>query len=117
MSNENCERFINGCQIVIDALDSIDDRFILQNSCKNLNIPLVHGAISGWYGQISIIYPGDDTLEHIYKSKKEIENKLGNHSFTPGLVASIQVSEVIKVLLKKGDILRSKVLLIDLLYG
>lgn len=117
LDSNNCERIINNCHVVIDALDNIKTRFVLQKYCETLNIPLIHGAISGWYGQVSTIYPGDNNLEYIYKYKKEIDNKLGNPSFTPGLVASIQVSETIKVLLNKGEILRNKVLFIDLLYG
>lgn len=117
LDSNNCERIINNYHVVIDALDNIKTRFVLQKYCETLNIPLIHGAISGWYGQVSTIYPGDNNLEYIYKYKKEIDNKLGNPSFTPGLVASIQVSETIKVLLNKGEILRNKVLFIDLLYG
>ncbi|WP_243279199.1 HesA/MoeB/ThiF family protein [Romboutsia sp. 1001713B170131_170501_G6] len=117
LDSNNCEKIINNCHVVIDALDNIKTRFVLQKYCETLNIPLIHGAISGWYGQVSTIYPGDNNLEDIYKYKKEIDNKLGNPSFTPGLVASIQVSETIKVLLNKGEILRNKVLFIDLLYG
>ena len=117
LDSNNCEKIINNCHVVIDALDNISTRFTLQKYCEALNIPLIHGAISGWYGQVSTIYPGDNNLEYIYKYKKETDNKLGNPSFTPGLVASIQVSETIKVLLNKGEILRNKVLFIDLLYG
>lgn len=117
LDSNNCEKIINNCHVVIDALDNISTRFILQRYCEALNIPLIHGAISGWYGQVSTIYPGDNNLDYIYKYKKETDNKLGNPSFTPGLVASIQVSETIKVLLNKGEILRNKVLFIDLLYG
>ncbi|WP_195238242.1 HesA/MoeB/ThiF family protein [Romboutsia sp. 1001285H_161024_C4] len=117
LDSNNCEKIINNCHVVIDALDNISTRFILQRYCEALNIPLIHGAISGWYGQVSTIYPGDNNLDYIYKYKKETDNKLSNPSFTLGLVASIQVSEAIKVLLNKGEILRNKVLFIDLLYG
>lgn len=101
--------------IVIDALDNVETRFIIQKLCKELNIPLIHGAISGWFGQVCTILPGDDTLNLIYKNNKNIENKLGNPSFTPATVASIQVSETIKLLLNKGESLSKKLLLIDLL--
>ena len=113
----NCEKIIKEHHLIIDALDNIKTRFILQEECKKLNIPLIHGAIGGWYGQVSTIFPGDDTLDIIYKNKEELENKLGNPSFTPANIASIQVSEAIKVLLGKGETLSKKLLLIDLLYN
>lgn len=118
LDNENCKEILKNHDIAIDALDNIKVRFVLQDICKELNIPLIHGAISGWYGQVTTIFPGDDTLNYIYKNKEtELENKLGNPSFTPANIASIQVSEAIKALLNKGEVLSKKLLLIDLLYN
>lgn len=117
-SEENGMETIRHHNVVVDALDNIESRFLLQKYCKKLNIPLVHGAIGGWFGQVCTIMPGDDTLSKIYKRDYVgIENKLGNPSFTPANIASIQVSEVIKILLSKGDILQNKMLIIDLLYN
>ena len=61
--------------------------------------------------------PYDNTLTKIYgnMTDKDIDSSLGNPAYTPALVASIQVSEAIKVLLGKGDILHNKLLSIDLL--
>lgn len=113
----NCLDIIKDHNIIVDALDSIKTRFILQKKCAELNIPLVHGAIGGWFGQVSTIFPGDNILDIIYKNHQDkgIENTLGNPSFIPANIASIQVSEVIKVLLNKGSILRNKLLIVDLL--
>ena len=117
LSKENAEEILKGHDLIVDAVDSINTRFLLQEITAKLNIPLVHGAIAGWYGQVSTILPGDKTLEKIYPSRdgRGIENDLGNPSFTPALVASIQVAEALKVLLGKGGILRNKLLYIDLL--
>lgn len=104
--------------VVVDALDNIESRLLLQEYCEKLNIPLVYGAIAGWFGQVCTIMPGDRTLNQIYKDNSiGVENKLGNPSFTPANVASIQVSEVIKVLLCKGELLQNQMLVIDLLYN
>ena len=114
---ENAENLLKGHDVVVDAVDNIDTRFILQDICEKLEIPLVYGAIAGWYGQVSTIFPGDKMLNKIYpkSSRKGIENELGNPSFTPALVASIQVSEVLKILIGRGEILRNKLLLINTL--
>lgn len=113
---ENAEEIIKDHDLVIDALDNAEARLIMQKTAKNLGIPLIHGAIAGWYGQVTTILPGDDTLTKLYGDDiKPIENPLGNPSFTPNMVASIEVSEAIKVLLNKGKILRNKVLYIDML--
>lgn len=117
LTEDNCEEIIKDHDIVVDALDNMSARRLLEKACEKLNLPMVHGAIAGWYGQVSTILPGDRTLEKIYPSdsNKGSEVQLGNPSFTPGLVASIEVSEVIKVLLCKGNLLSKKLLTIDLL--
>lgn len=117
LTENNALDIIKGHDIVIDAVDKTSTRLIIQSTCKELNIPMVHGAIAGWYGQVCVVMPGDDTLSTIYKSSDErgIETELGNPSFTPALIASIEVSEALKVLLKKGEIIRKKLLYIDLL--
>lgn len=117
LNKENAEELLKNHDVIIDALDNIEVRFIVQETAEKLNIPFVYGAIAGWYGQISTIFPGDYTLNKIYRDRrvKGEEKKLGNPSFTPALASSIQVSEVLKILLNKGDLLRNKLLFVDLL--
>lgn len=119
LTEENALSFLTNHHVVVDALDTIPGRLLLQGSCNKLKTPMVHGAIAGWYGQITTIFPGDDTLNKIYSrgesQEKGIEKHMGNPSFTPALAASIEVSEVIKILIGRGELLRKKVLFIDLL--
>ncbi len=106
------------CCVAVDALDSIPCRLELAEACTELNMPLVHGAIGGWYGHVATQLPGDDTVRNIYRNwvaGKGIEQQLGNPSFTPALVASLQVAEVCKILVGKGELLRRRELSIDLL--
>ncbi|ADK15085.1 MULTISPECIES: HesA/MoeB/ThiF family protein [Clostridium] len=116
---DNACSILSNHDVVVDALDSIPARLLLQRSCKKLNIPMVHGAIAGWYAQVTTIFPGDDTLNKIYNVDKQtakgIEKEMGNPSFTPALAASIEVSEVIKILLGRGELLRKKMAFMDLL--
>jgi len=101
--------------LVVDALDSIPLKIMVEEKCSHLGISIVHGAIGGWVAQIAVIRPGDFILKKIYSGiEKGIEAELGNPSFTPALAASIQVSETLKLLLNKGDSLQSQVLYIDL---
>jgi molybdopterin/thiamine biosynthesis adenylyltransferase len=114
---DNAFDLVSGHDIVFDALDSIGDRRILLEACQRNKIPMVHGAIAGWMGQVSFIAPGDDTLSQIYPkdAKKGYETLTGNPSFTPALVAGLQVAEGIKYLTGKGDLVRNALLSIDLL--
>lgn len=117
LTEENAVSLLEGHHVIVDALDQISTRFLVQDVAEQLNIPFVHGAIAGWYGQVSTIFPGERTLNKIYKNNapKGKEKILGNPSFTPALASSIQVSEVVKILLQRGDLLRNKLLFTNLL--
>lgn len=117
-SPENGEELLHGANVIVDALDSIPTRLALAATCTSLGIPMVHGAIGGWYGQVATQFPGDDTLKKLYSrwvEGKGIEQQLGNPSFTPALVASLEVAEVCKILLGQGETLRNRKLSINLL--
>lgn len=116
LDNANADALLRDHDLVMDALDALRPRFILQEACERLGIPFVHGAIAGWYAHVTTVYPGDRTLFKIYPQPiVELDNPLGNPSFTPAFAASIQVAEMLKVLLKKEGILRNQLLQVDLL--
>jgi molybdopterin/thiamine biosynthesis adenylyltransferase len=113
--NHGNHHLLEDCDLVIDAVDSVDAKLMLQDICHTLEKPLVFGAIAGWYGQVASIFPGDWTLNKVYRSRKSIEKELGNPAFTPATIASIQVAEAIKILLGKEGVLRQQLLFVDLL--
>ena len=115
LDESNAAQILEGCDVVIDALDSVKGKLMLQKVCKELEIPMVHGAIGGWFGQVTTIMPGNDTLNLIYKDGAEVSDEAGNPAFTPAVVAGMQVSEALKVLIGSEDILMRKVMYIDLL--
>ncbi|MHB1256317.1 MAG: HesA/MoeB/ThiF family protein [Dethiobacteraceae bacterium] len=117
-ARENSERLLAGSQVVVDGLDTIGTRLLLSSVCRELAIPLVHGAICGWFGQVATQFPGEDTLEKLYLRCTEdrgMEKIYGNPSFTPATVASLQAAEVCKILLGRGSLLRKRVLCLNLL--
>ncbi len=117
LTEENAERILGGCDLVLDGLDSVGSKLMLQRICRQLDIPLVHGAIGGWFGQVTTIFPGNDTLSLIYEEGCEVSQEEGNPSFTPAVIAGIQAAEAAKVLLGYEDILQRKMLFIDLFTG
>ena len=108
LQNHNC---------VMDALDNIPTRLVLEEACEQLNIPLVHGSIAGWHGQVASIFPGDRLLRKIYKNTKAEkggEKERGNLPFTASVIASIQAAEAVKILCGR-DSLRNALIQVDLL--
>ncbi len=117
-SRENGRALLAGSAAVVDGLDSVLVRRDLAALCREIGVPLVHGAIAGWYGQVAAQLPGDDLsplLRPGGADGKGLEAKLGNPSFTPAVIASLQVAEVTKILLGRGRPLSGRSLFVDLL--
>lgn len=117
IDEENAEDILEGCDLLMDGLDNIKTRRMLLQKCKELKITYIYGAIAGWYGQIATILPDSNGSDILFgrEHEKGEEVKIGNPSFTPAIVAGIQVSEAIKFLLGKGEVKHNYFLQLDLL--
>jgi len=119
INSANARKIIQGADLVVDALDNIATRFILEEACRELEIPFIHGAINGFSGQVSTIFPQDKGLQAISGPPQQYNqqnktSRVSAPSVTPAMVASFQVAEVLKVLLNRGNPLRNKLLLLNL---
>lgn len=130
VDEKNAQNIIRGHDAVVDALDSVQTRLILEDACEAEGVPLVHGAIAGWNGQAAVSMPGSRLLHRIYgageaksadgnvrdeSGSRGAELETGNPSFTPAVVSGLQVAETLKVLLGRDGVLENKLLLMDLL--
>lgn len=119
LNDKNASAFIEKSDIIIDCLDSLPGRFVLEKAAKQAGCIFISAAIAGYYGQITTIFPEDPGLKLIYGEAKNVPNKgaetsLGTLPHCVSLLASLECSEAIKVLLNKGTLLRNKMLIIDL---
>jgi molybdopterin/thiamine biosynthesis adenylyltransferase len=113
---ENALELMKGCDLVVDCLDNISSRKVLQAACEQAGLILVHGAVAGWMGQVCVVMPGERLLDMLYpdqNAERGEEINQGTLSFTAATIGSIQASLAIKQLLGKGT-MGKKVLLIDL---
>ena len=111
-----------GVQVAIDALDTMPTRFLMEKACKEAKVPLVHGAVAGFSGQLTVIYPEDPGFRAFYGDsgtapEKGIETELGNLAGIVSAVAALQVQEVIKILTGIGRPFRNRLLFLDSLNG
>ncbi|HVN72771.1 MAG TPA: HesA/MoeB/ThiF family protein [Desulfomonilia bacterium] len=117
-SQDNGRRMLMDVQVVLDGLDNIPVRIQLGEVCSALGIPLIHGSIGGWYGQITTQMPGQHTILEIYQNHsgdEGIEKALGNPAFSPALIASLQAAEACKVLIGTGNCLSRRMLFFNML--
>ncbi len=112
-------KILEGKDAAIDAMDNISSRFALGRAAKAVGVPVVHGSVAGFVGQVSTIFPEDKGYDAIYGPQKElpdtgVEVTLGNLPGIVGTVAAIQSMEAVKVLCGVGGSLRGQLLFIDL---
>ena len=122
VAEKELSTLIRGVQAAIDALDNMPSRFRLEKACRDAGVPLVHGAVAGFTGQVTTIYPEDIGFRAFYGDprntpEKGIEVELGNLAGIVSTIASLQVQEAIKVLTGLGRPLRNRLLFIDSLNG
>jgi len=113
---------IRGVDVAMDALDNMPTRFLLERACKKAKVPLVHGAVAGFCGQVTTIFPEDIGFKAFYGEspnlpEKGIEVELGNLPGIVSAVASLQVQEAVKIITGLGRPLRNRLLFLDSLNG
>jgi molybdopterin/thiamine biosynthesis adenylyltransferase len=110
-------QLLQGAQVVVDALDALPTRLALQRAARKLSVPMVHGAIAGYVGQVMTIFPDDPGLLELYGGdrvpERGIEAQWGNPAATPMMIAAWEVQEVVKLLTGRGKPLRRRLLFMD----
>ena len=97
VTEANVGQLIRGCDAVLDALDNIASRQILEKACAQAQIPMIHGAICGWSAQAAIVMPGDGLIEMIYPEGAALSSK-ASLSFTPPFCAALQMALCVRLL-------------------
>jgi len=115
----NLFEILAGCQVAVDCLDNLSARYDLQAASERVGIPFVHGSVGGMEGFMMTVSPGEIGLVNLYGPEPLAESKgpaplLGVPSFTPGVVASLQVSQTAMILLGRSGVGGGKVFHIDL---
>ena len=110
---------VEGCDIVIDALDSVNARYALNKACVEFGIPFVTGAAVGVSGQAFTVLPKQSAcyfcmfpeLDEDTMPTCSIE---GVHPSILSLVGGIEVAEAVKIIIGKKPSLSERILHIDL---
>lgn len=119
LSEENAASLLAGADCVLDCLDNLEARFWMAHACQELGIPIVYGAIAGWFGQVCTVHPGDVSFVSVYgePAGESQHKKLGNLPFTAYAIAAFQAAEAVKVVLGRSGQVRNRLLMVDLLDG
>jgi len=115
----NAESLVDGADIVIDALDSVEARYALNDACIKHKLPFIYAGALGMLGSVCTILPGESAcLRCIFPKLEEDDmptcSTEGVHPSILYLVAGTQVSEAVKLITGQRPSLVNKLLYIDL---
>jgi len=120
----NAEHILSEVDVIVDALDNMDDRLMVEKVAKKNSIPFVYGAVAGFEGQVTTIFPEDKGLTFLYgKNGCQVNDKYSPETIwgvpvlAPALIASIQAMEVVKILLNRSGVFRNTLVHMDLENG
>lgn len=121
LTRDNVLTVLSEYDIVVDGTDNFTARYLVNDACVRLGKPLVSGAILRFEGQVTTVLPGEGHCYRcLYESPPPKEfapscAEAGVLGVLTGVVGSLQATEVLKLVLKKGQPLSNRVLVYDAL--
>ena len=125
VTSDNIERLLDGVDVVLDGADNFPVRYLLNDACVKLGIPLVYGAVQRFEGQVSVFDAGRHRGELpcyrcLFPEPPPPEFapncvEAGVLGVLPGVIGLLQATEVVKLLLGIGDSLAGRLLQFDAL--
>jgi adenylyltransferase/sulfurtransferase len=115
---DNAEKLLSSVDCVVDGLDNMRSRYLVNRSCIKLGIPYVFGAAIGVEGNLSVFQPPDTPclecflpdVDDTFLEGCDVRGVLGA---TAGIIGSMQAMETIKVLTGMGSTLKGKLMICD----
>ncbi|MEM8598709.1 MAG: molybdopterin-synthase adenylyltransferase MoeB [Bacteroidota bacterium] len=118
-SPANAIDLVRAYDIVADGSDNFATRYLLNDACVLAGIPYVYGSVLRFEGQVSVFaVPGGPNVRDLYPEPPVDAltcGEAGVLGVLPGLIGSLQATEVLKWILGIGDLLAGRVLLVDAL--
>ena len=121
----NVTEIIHAYDIVVDASDNFSTRFLINDACAQVGKPLVFGAVLQFSGQVTVFTQEDDCgcYRCLFPEAPPPElvptcAEAGIFGVTPGIIGSLQASQVLMLIfklngIKVGDILKNRLLVYD----
>lgn len=114
----NVEKLLAGVDIVVDGLDNMFTRYLINRACVKMGIPYVFGAAIGIEGNLSVFAPPETgCLECLLPNMSDKDlmtcDTRGVVGATPGIIGAMQAMEAIKVLAGMGSPLTGKLMVCD----
>ncbi len=122
LTAQNAERIMRDFDVVIDATDNLETRYVLDKFSEQLQKPWIFGGVYKYEGQLSVFnYPAGkgNCYNDIYPQGGNMEtpedcNLAGVLGMLPGIIGSMQAAECVKIILKMNDVMSGKLVVFNL---
>lgn len=121
VDEQNLIELIKPYQIIVDASDNFETRYLINDACVTLNKPLVYGAIHQTEGHFTVFnYKGSATLRCLFPkmdSQNAIQScaDIGAYNIITNLIGNFMAGEVVKIILENADVASNKLFCVDAL--
>lgn len=117
ITETNASRLVGDADIIVDAMDNLPTRYILNKTAIKKGIPFCHGAVYGFEGRAMTVIPGKTAcLNCLYHNARVPKEKFPVIGVTPAVIGCIQATEVIKYITGLGELLTNRILNYDALH-
>lgn len=113
ITEANISQLVAGFDLIVDAMDNLPTRYLLNKVALEKNIPLFHGAVYGFEGRATTIIPGETACLWCVYRGVVTKGKFPVIGVTPAVIGSIQATEVIKYIVGIGQLLTNRLLVYD----
>jgi molybdopterin/thiamine biosynthesis adenylyltransferase len=121
LTDENSVDIVQGYDVVVDASDNFQARYVINDACLASNKPYVHGSIFQFEGMATVFFPKEGPCYRCLYPTPPPEwilpgpTDIGLLGVLPGVIGTIEATETIKLILGIGETLKGKLLIYDAL--
>jgi len=113
ITGENVSRLVGDFDLIVDAMDNLPTRYVLNRAAIEKNIPFFHGAVYGFEGRATTIIPGKTACLWCIYQGRVTEGKFPVIGVAPAVIGCLQATEVIKYITGIGELLTDQLLIYD----
>ncbi len=114
IDDKNISDYATGVDIIIDCLDNVPTRLMINKFAVNANIPIMHAGIDSWTAQLTLIKPGlTPCLQCLFNTYEEAEGPKPVIGAMAGVTGTVQALETLKYLSGVGETLENKLAYFD----
>ena len=113
ITGDNVAELVGDSDVIVDAMDNLPTRYVLNQAAITKNIPFFHGAVYGFEGRAMTVIPGRTACLWCIYQGRVTQGKFPVIGVAPAVIGCLQATEVIKYITGLGELLTGKLLMYD----